>query len=567
MLRAVVELLSEASAVHACFVYLLEPDGERLVLRAASEPYAHLVGTIELARGEGLAWWSAERGEPAFIRDDALSDPRFKYVAALAEERFQSLVSVPILGREETAIGVISLHTEAPREFTGDEVDFLVSSSALVAAAIENARLHADTTRRVRQLELLNRLGERIAAADTREALYGVIVAGMSELVQPDACDLYVLDSTRGSDELARVASEGRRDHAGPERIGLAELGPELGRARSAGAAVTHVPLMAGNDLRGLLALRVAGPGGLLAEDADIVETAASHGALALVKLELIERLREENAIGDFLDALEGGAAEGALGARAGALGLDLGTAHVVLAASGAGPTSAHWVGPLESLLLRRFTGAIFDVRDEVARALLPLRGERAPEEGPTRPIEHEEPLRELLGGVASDVRVGLSSPCVGEAALRAGFVEARLALKGAHVLEGDRHVLSHEELGPYKYILRLSSESPERDEHRAALATLAAYDRRRSAQLVHTLEEYLRNRGSISAAAAALYVHQNTLRQRLERIEQLTGMDVRERDWLSLDIAIRLAALEQDAERVQDVARLAREGLPARSP
>ena len=40
VLRAVVRLLSDASAVHACFVYLRESDpaGERLVLRAASTP-------------------------------------------------------------------------------------------------------------------------------------------------------------------------------------------------------------------------------------------------------------------------------------------------------------------------------------------------------------------------------------------------------------------------------------------------------------------------------------------------------------------------------------------------
>ena len=43
VLDGVVKLLSDASAVHACFVYLLERDGKRLVLRAASEPYGSLV--------------------------------------------------------------------------------------------------------------------------------------------------------------------------------------------------------------------------------------------------------------------------------------------------------------------------------------------------------------------------------------------------------------------------------------------------------------------------------------------------------------------------------------------
>src|SRR5918911_5694618 len=171
VLSAVVDLLSDASAVHACFVYLKDEEGEQLVLRAASAPYSQLVGRIVLERGEGLAWWAAERGEPAFIRDDALADPRVKYVPELEEEKFQSLISVPIVGRDGDAIGVISLHTEAPREFTEHEAEFLVSSASLVAGAIENARLYEGMRRRVGELEQLTALGEVVAAAQTLDEL------------------------------------------------------------------------------------------------------------------------------------------------------------------------------------------------------------------------------------------------------------------------------------------------------------------------------------------------------------------------------------------------------------
>ena len=57
VLAAVVRLLSDASAVHACFVYLLDDRGKRLVLKAASGPYSHLVDQIRLERG--IAWWAA----------------------------------------------------------------------------------------------------------------------------------------------------------------------------------------------------------------------------------------------------------------------------------------------------------------------------------------------------------------------------------------------------------------------------------------------------------------------------------------------------------------------------
>ena len=54
VLRSVVRLLSEGSSVHACFVYLVEDGGERLVLGAAGDPYEHLIGDIVLERPE--AW-------------------------------------------------------------------------------------------------------------------------------------------------------------------------------------------------------------------------------------------------------------------------------------------------------------------------------------------------------------------------------------------------------------------------------------------------------------------------------------------------------------------------------
>ena len=559
MLPAVVGLLSEASAVHACFVYLLEPEGDRLVLRAASEPYADLVATISLERGEGLAWWSVEQREPAFIRDDALSDPRFKYVPELAEERFQSLVSVPIVGRGGVPIGVISLHTEAPREFTEQEVEFLVSSSSLVASAIENARLHSDTRRRLRQLELLNQLGERIAAAETRESLYDVVVLGVSELVQPGACHLYVLDSAAGLDQLTRVATQpstaDRDEERVPSRVGLAELGPELGRFGGPRDGVVRVPMTVGGELRGMLVLEQPVSDRPAAQDADIIETAASQGALALVKLELIERLREENAIGEFFDSIADGASDEVVAVQARMLGLDLAAPHVVLRASVEDARSGDWAGQLERALLRRFSGAVLDVRDETARALLPARAESG---GASEREHRRDLLLDAHRAVQAALHVGLSSPCVGAEALRSGFEEAAVALRGARVLEGAAPVVSHEELGPYKYLLRVAMQNPGRDRHREALAALAAYDRRRSAQLVRTLEEYLRQRGNVSATAEALFVHQNTLRQRLERIEALTGMELRGEDWLTLDLALRLAALEQGAERVHDLERLA---------
>jgi GAF domain-containing protein len=519
VLTAAVKLLSEASAVHACFVYLVEDEGKRLVMRAASEPYSHLVGRIVLERGEGLAWWAAERREPAFIREDALSDPRFKYVPELAEEKFQSLVSVPILGRDGAAIGVVSLHTEAPREFVQAEVDFLVSSASLMAGAVENARLYEETRRRVGELELLTRLGETIARAGTLEELLPEVAAASAELLGASACHLYLLDP--GSEELHLRASEpvGAEARA---TLTLAGLGPEI--ARRGKRKSVAIPLVAGDELLGLL----------LAEgtlEADLAHAVANQTAVAIKKIELIERLTEKNLIKDFFEQLAGGAALGDIEGRAARLGCDLDQRHLVLAA-----TPAH--DRIEKALAALAPGSLFDRRDDSVRGLL-----RVPAAGAETLIAA---IRRVQAELHPPVAIGVSNVCQGASSYHAGFEEARHALLGTSVLQSQPGVMAYDDLGPYKYLLRMSLDSSVRDAHRDAVARLEEYDRQRSTSLLVTLEEFLRRRGNISATAEALYVHPNTLRQRLRRIMEISGIDLRRDDWLMVEIALKLVKLER---------------------
>ena len=102
-----------------------------------------------------MTGWVARKRTPEFIREKALEDPRMKYVPELEEERFQSMVAVPILGRAGGVIGVVVLHTEAPREFEDEVLNFLVHTASLTAGAIENAQLYEETRRRVEALTTL----------------------------------------------------------------------------------------------------------------------------------------------------------------------------------------------------------------------------------------------------------------------------------------------------------------------------------------------------------------------------------------------------------------------------
>ena len=87
------------------------------------------------------------------------------------------------------------------------------------------------------------------------------------------------------------------------------------------------------------------------------------------------------------------------------------------------------------------------------------------------------------------------------------------------------------------------SSTRRPHDRYGQAVDELIEYDRRRNAQLVETLERYLGARCSVAASARTLYIHPNTVRQRLERIERITGLDLRNEDLLSLELALKVRA------------------------
>ena len=388
-----------------------------------------------------------------------------------------------------------------------------------MAGAVENARLYEETRRRVGELEQLSRLGETIARAETLDELLPEVVASSVELLGASACHLYLLDPA--SEELQLRASAPAEAEA-RATLTLAGLGPEIARRGKRTSVAT--PLVAGDELLGLL----LGEG---TTESDLAHAVANQTAVAIKKIELIERLTEKNLIKDFFEQLAGGSTLGDVEGRAARLGCDLERPHLVLAA--APPHDG-----LEKALAALAPGSLFDRRDDSVRALL-----RVPAAGTDHLLDG---IRRVQAELEPPIAIGVSSPCQGIASFAAGFEEARHALLGTSVLQSQPGVMVYDELGPYKYLLRMSLDSSVRDSHRDAVARLAEYDRQRSTSLLPTLEEFLRRRGNISATAEALYVHPNTLRQRLRRIMEISGIDLRRDDWLMVEIALKLVKLER---------------------
>jgi DNA-binding PucR family transcriptional regulator len=92
---------------------------------------------------------------------------------------------------------------------------------------------------------------------------------------------------------------------------------------------------------------------------------------------------------------------------------------------------------------------------------------------------------------------------------------------------------LSFEETGAYRLLLPAMSEDPGElarfyDE---TIAPLVAYDEQYETELVRTLESFLDADGNVAKTAQRLFTHRHTIRYRLDRAKELTGLDVASTD------------------------------------
>jgi GAF domain-containing protein len=549
MLQGIVDLATDATGCHACFIYLLED--ERLTIRAASPVFADAVGNVQLSLEEGLTGWVARHRTPEFIRDGAMDDPRMKYVPLLQEERFQSMVAVPILARSSDTIGVIVLHTEAPREFTEDTLKLLVHIASLLSGAIENAQLYDQARRRVAALTRLSGLGQDVAAATDAADLGLVVARGTRTLLEADVCQIYRLH--RDGSGLQLLASDppavptapmmsaaglaldalGERGDRPPTRT----LWPDL----DVGDLLV-TPLTAGGEPLGLLCAGSPPRRVFTDEDTEIARAIAHLAAVAIKRAELIERLTNSNIVKDMFEALAAGATTFAA-AKAAEVRCDLTAAYLMVCAEPAGGReqgSGDWRAAAQVVgagLSRLSPRAAIEAGPGPVRAALPLGSQ-----DPQRVEEVLRTCREL--GMQTGAAIGVSERRQTPAEATRAYREALDATTIGRALLGDGGAIAYAELGAYRYLVHIAADEAPRDRMRAAVDLLIDYDTRRRTALLDTLERYLAERRSVIESARALFIHPNTLRQRLARIEELTGVELDHDDLLSLELAIKLARL-----------------------
>jgi DNA-binding PucR family transcriptional regulator len=303
----------------------------------------------------------------------------------------------------------------------------------------------------------------------------------------------------------------------------------------SQGEGVSSSPLRVADTVVGTLHMR-----------AKAEPTASMRRLLLTIIASEVERVRapdraSETASGDFLRAIlrrELTDGEALLErARELSLAIEEGASMLVARAHPQAPTDEGWRGRVRAVAERgaravatRSIAALSD-REEIQGAevlVLVPGGDDALAARAAEAVKHE--MEASLAGYT--FALGRSRVAAEPSELPRAASEALLA---ANVAEGsaDSAALAFEQTGAYRLLLSAMSENPSELQrfYAETVEPLVAYDEQYETDLVRTLETFLEADGNVAGTAQRLFTHRHTIYYRLERVRELSGLDVSSSD------------------------------------
>lgn len=272
----------------------------------------------------------------------------------------------------------------------------------------------------------------------------------------------------------------------------------------------------------------------------DAPDPMALRMVITLIALEVERTLAPELAdqqvatgfIGDVIAGTEKDSAT--LAARAAEVGIELenGCAFVLVRATARKPIGDDWRSRMH-LVVERVIRAL---NPRAVSALVERGASQAAEVYALIPGTESESaaraatsLREELRATFAELNftIGHGRPATGAGDI---FRAGQEALLAANVAEagGTDSLLSFEDTGAYRLLLPAMCDDPEelRRFYAETVEPLAKYDEQYETDLLHTVDTFLAADGNVAGTAQRLFTHRHTIRYRLERVKDLTGLD-----------------------------------------
>lgn len=311
MLKMVADIVVKVTGTDLCLIYILNESKRELVLRATSRPARGVIGKIRLKMGEGITGWVAKERKHVAINRDAFLDARFKPVPGFQQDNYQSLLSVPLPGKDEL-VGVINVRTNPPHDYNEGQIRLLNSIAGVVGGAVESSIRYKRIEEQASRFSTLSEISKTITSDLYLDEVLQLIVGMTADSMNFKICSVMLLDEERQELVIKATQSQSKAYTKKPNL----KLGESLaGRAVVEGKPITVLdvrktpgyrfpdiakqeglcslvcmPLMVKNKIIGVLNCYTAKPHVFTDEDLQLLTALASHAAIAIENAKLMVR-------------------------------------------------------------------------------------------------------------------------------------------------------------------------------------------------------------------------------------------------------------------------------------
>jgi PAS domain S-box-containing protein len=257
---------------------------------------------------------------------DVLQDPTYTYTEAQKILGYRTMLGIPLL-REETLVGVFTIHRTRVEPFTDKEIELVQTFADQAVIAIENARLFEEL--RDRQAELARSVDELTATSDVLkiisrssvdlETVLDTLVETVARLCRADHAvmfrrrdDMYHMVAVRG---VSREAKEFIRAHpATPDRrtlsgrvslerraVHIPDVVQDSEYAHPAQKIAGYrtmlgIPLLRGDELIGIFDINRTRVEPFADKEIELATSFADQAVIAIENARLFDELRDRQA-------------------------------------------------------------------------------------------------------------------------------------------------------------------------------------------------------------------------------------------------------------------------------
>lgn len=136
------KMIAEILDADVALLFLLEGEGDELVLRGSVGFPLGIRGTIRLGIGEGLTGMAVQKRRPVSVVG-APQHERYVTFPELGEDRFPVFLAVPILGHSRP-LGALVVLRAGDKAYRSSDVNLVVALTAPIASSIRHAQLLDD---------------------------------------------------------------------------------------------------------------------------------------------------------------------------------------------------------------------------------------------------------------------------------------------------------------------------------------------------------------------------------------------------------------------------------------